>query len=309
MKDRDELVPFLEYSSNDSSDIPCGYPLQNYDEQKRENNFWKLNLEKSIHRSIGQHMVQVSEKNILPQLADIEDSEITRVDTKRGIKLKAHKHITTKPYKALQNLTKTLHCDYKKFYGSEISYDSFNNLKLFYVLQPTERETEMCLCSKFLNLHFPYNAMKVNVNIGLPYSLSEYLCKICKCSKEDETNHFHHDCILGKCEKKCSVLNISDYLHEQLQKKIPKNIHYYVFETAETKYFNKKGEQVSCNRTACIDKHDSIQNIVTQLQSLATYYLLHHFFVVNDKIYWKKFFDGTNYYTLWMGYSQNIVFK
>ena len=50
-------------------------------------------------------MVQVSEKTILPQVADI-DSEITRVDTKQGVKLAGHKHITTKSYKIW-------HCDYK----------------------------------------------------------------------------------------------------------------------------------------------------------------------------------------------------
>ena len=138
-------------------------------------------------------MVQVSEKNILPQVADI-DSEITRVDTKQGVKLEAHKHITTKSYKIL-------HCDYKKIYGFEISYGSFNNLKPFYVSLTTKKETEMCLCSKYLNQNCLYNTMNANVNIDLPNSLSGYLCKSFKCSKEDETNYFHHDCILGKCEK------------------------------------------------------------------------------------------------------------
>ena len=46
-------------------------------------------------------MVQVSEKNILPQVADTEDSEITRADMKRRVKLQAQKHITIKSYKVL----------------------------------------------------------------------------------------------------------------------------------------------------------------------------------------------------------------
>ena len=48
---------------------------------------------------------------------------------------------------------------------------------------------------------------------------------------------------LVRCEN--SVLNISDDLHEQLQKQNSKNIHYYVFdynvfEAVETKHFNEK---------------------------------------------------------------------
>lgn len=34
------------------------------------------------------------------------------------------------------------------------------------------------------------------------------------------------------------------------------------------------------------------------------------FFVVNDKVYWKKMFlKNTQHHTLWLDYSQNIAFK
>ena len=51
LKDRDELVSFLQYSSNDSSERPRRRPLQSRDERKRGYNFSKLNSEMSIHRS------------------------------------------------------------------------------------------------------------------------------------------------------------------------------------------------------------------------------------------------------------------
>lgn len=51
LKDRDELVSFLQYSSNDSSERPRRRPLQSRDERKRGYNFSKLNSEISIHRS------------------------------------------------------------------------------------------------------------------------------------------------------------------------------------------------------------------------------------------------------------------
>ena len=63
--------------------------------------------------------------------------------------------------------------------------------------------------------HCLYNAMKANADIHFSNSLSEYLCKNFKCSKEDKTNYFHHNYILGKCEK-CNALSISNDLHEQM---------------------------------------------------------------------------------------------
>ena len=57
--------------------------------------------------------------------------------------------------------------------------------------------------------------MKANADIHFSNSLSEYLCKNFKCSKEDKTNYFHRNYILGKCEK-CNALNISNNLHEQM---------------------------------------------------------------------------------------------
>ena len=61
-------------------------------------------------------------------------------------------------------------------------------------------------------------------------------------------------------------------------------------------------------RTAQVGKHNSVETIINKLQVLAEKYLLHHFFVVNDKVYWKKFLQATQYYALWLDYSQNIAF-
>ena len=302
LKDRDELVGFLEYSSSDVLETPQGRRHQSFEEQERAYNFWKLNFQISIHRSNDCHMVKISEENILSQVSDIEDMDINRISTKRGEKLEAHKQITTKTYTEL-------HRDYQEIYGSEISYGSFMNIKPFYISQPTEKETEMCLCSKCLNPHCLYKAIKSNVDVDLPNSLSDYLSKKFKCEREPKTNYFAHNCILGKCENKCKVLNILDDLNPQLQEKSSKNVHFYVSETVETKFFNTVGKEVSYNRTAQVDKEDSIENVIKQLQCLANHYLLHRFFILNDKFYWDKFLNETDHYTLWLDYSQNIAFK
>ena len=51
-----------------------------------------------------------------------------------------------------------------------------------------------------------------------------------------------------------------------------------------------------------------IQNIISQLQSVAMHYLILCFFIINDLIYWWRFLSETEHYTLWLDYSQNINF-
>ena len=185
-----------------------------------------------MHRSNGRHLVNISKGNIFIQITDIEDLNISSVETKMGLKLQIHKRITSKAYLSL-------HEEFKKLYNSSISYGSFINLKPFYIPKPTEKETEMCLCSKCLNLHSLYKAIKTTVDTDLPHSLSEYLCKSIVCPKDPETNAYSCECILGQRKNNCKITCISDDLKNDMAKIKSKKVHYYVFETVETKYHSK----------------------------------------------------------------------
>ena len=59
-----------------------------------------------------------------------------------------------------------------------------------------------------------------------------------------------------------------------------KVLSFYVFETVKMKYFNKLGKDISHDQTACVDKKYLIQNIISQLQSVAMHYLIHCFFLL-----------------------------
>ena len=166
----------------------------------------------------------------------------------------------------------------------------------------------MCLCSKCLNPHCLYKAIKSTIDTDLPASLSHYLCKNMNCKREPETDFHSRTCILSQCDKNCKIVNISADLAKVLPKAKTKKVHYYVFETVDTQYYNNRGKLVSYSRTARVDKHDFVENIIEQLQLLAQKYILHRFFVINDKVYWKKFLQSTEYHTLWLDYSQNIAF-
>ena len=91
--------------------------------------------------------------------------------------------------------------------------------KPFYITSPTITEMEMCMCGNCLNPHCLYAAIRKQTDIQLPYSLSEFLCMNMKCNKETETSFYHLDCILGKCENKCSITNLKSCISKHYQPK------------------------------------------------------------------------------------------
>ena len=201
LKDRNELLSFMKYMEEDKITFtPWGCKLLDSNEHESTYNFWKVNSETSVHRSNGQHMINISKENIQIQVSDIPDVELTTVETKRGIKLQAHGHVTTIPYKVL-------------------SYGSFINLKRFYVSQPKEKETEMCLCSKCLNQHCLYKAIRSAIDTDLQVSLSQYLCKNMTCEWKPETHLHSRTCIVGQCDKNWEIVNINADLKKALPKK------------------------------------------------------------------------------------------
>ena len=85
LKDRNEIIMFLSYSAEESSAIiPRGRKLLRISERESAYNFWRINSEISIHRSNGRHFIKISKENILTQVSDIQDSNISTVETKRG---------------------------------------------------------------------------------------------------------------------------------------------------------------------------------------------------------------------------------
>ena len=97
----------------------------------------------SVHRSNGRHYVKISKSNLLLQVLDLEDPDITAAE-----KLQAHRYIATQKYRSLHKVYE------------EIGFGTFVRLKPFYVVPPSEKEMEMCMCSNCLNPHCLYSAIK-----------------------------------------------------------------------------------------------------------------------------------------------------
>ena len=78
LKDRNELIMFLSYLAEDSSVItPSGHNLLSINERESVFNFWKIISEISIN---------ISKKNILIRVFDIQDSNTSTVEIKRDYK-------------------------------------------------------------------------------------------------------------------------------------------------------------------------------------------------------------------------------
>ena len=184
LKDREELISFLDYESGENFSFTR--LVYSKDVRQQIYDFWKVNLVISVHRSNGRHYVKISKSNLLLQVLDLEDPDITAAE-----KLQAHRYIATQKYRSLHKV-------YEEIHGIQIDFGTFVRLKPFYVVPPSEKEMEMCMCSNCLNPHCLYSAIKkIQKNHNLPSSLSEYFCKGMKCSKETGTNYYYRDCILG----------------------------------------------------------------------------------------------------------------
>ena len=115
------------------------------------------------------YLVNILPSNLTPQTVDIVDRDIKTVETKRGQKFQGHRRIITKTYREM-------HESFKNIYSSDVSIATFLHLKPFYVFPSTIKEMEMCLCSKCLNPHCVYKAIKQFLNDHeFPKSLSEFL--------------------------------------------------------------------------------------------------------------------------------------
>ena len=86
---------FLEFASNDDIFTPGGRRFLSAEERQGVYDFWKLNSEVSVHRSSDRHIVKINLENVCQQVADLEDDNISLINTKRGEK-KKHTSMSTR---------------------------------------------------------------------------------------------------------------------------------------------------------------------------------------------------------------------
>ena len=125
---------------------------------------------------------------------DIEDSNVSPVQTNFGEKLHAHQYIYMKSIRKM-------YASFIKSNNEYVSMSTFYRLKPFYVVPPTTHETESCGCIRCMNPHLIYNAIKRHANCAddFPNSLTEYLTQNFSCKKNASINYHDIKCINGSC--------------------------------------------------------------------------------------------------------------
>ena len=180
----------------------------------------------------------------------INDTNVTQITNKKGIKHNAQKYIYTKPIRHLYNMYK------QKYPHENISYSLFYRCKPFYVLPPTAKEMEGCMCTKCLNPHKIYEGVK-SVIKDLPSSLTEYLVSNFECAENKDINYPDLKCVNKECDNKCSIKNDSKKRYGWKKK-----IAYYVFEPVEETYFDQNGKKRMYTRTSRVDKSDTLREVI-----------------------------------------------
>ena len=73
LKERDELIHFLQYETAHPENPGKGHPMLSLDTRKEVYNYWKANSEVSVHGSNDRHILKLAKKNIPSQVIDIDD--------------------------------------------------------------------------------------------------------------------------------------------------------------------------------------------------------------------------------------------
>ena len=228
--------------------------------------------------------INISERDLT--VNDLDDPNISEMQKRESVKLKAQRMIYSRQLREL----------YTGFCHSNpeinVSMTLYHQCKPFYIFPPSEREKEGCLCIKCLNPHAIYSSVCRHIE-GLPMSLSEYLTKNVECEKDMNINFPKLECILGKCKNQCTINN-------KIKRSYDWNKHtsYYQFEPVVETFYNKEREKNITNV--------NLRDLYMKLQEKARVYLLHHYHILIDQVYWTRFLADSEFHITWMDYSMNI---
>ena len=268
--------------------LPASKNVRPCDIHEKIYQFW-LHPETSVvstDRREGRDKIKISKLNYLNrQLNAIQDDNIeeqTIAFKKTGNK----KTYVTAQRLAYTKSVRELHKKFMELSGIDCFYSLFYKYKPFYVIPPTEREQESCLCIRCQNSHLllkgvnSYRKMK---------NLSQHTLVIT----------FLHD---------SQSLKLSDRTDIYPEFNDEKEINYYIFGPKTESYF-KNGKEIQYTRTARIDKKEEVSVIAQKLISIKDSYLKHRSHVDNiNKVFpiVKESFQGTY---IELDFSENIAIK
>ena len=148
---------------------------------------------------------------------------------------------------------RTLHKRFNEDEGHPISLSAFFKYKPFYVLKPSEKEKQSCLCIYCLNPHVilkAINTFRISRKLAPHDSLTGYL-------KELETDDTFDE-IDGTNNSK-----------------------YYEYKRMEESYIGKSGKKMGYTQTASVDLCEPVCQLAEKLRGLSEKYLKHRTYIDN----------------------------
>ena len=287
-----EFQTYRTWSDKPSNQLPSpGHQLKiTTKTAKTIAEFWFKNSVISVDRRNMRHTVRIKPANIHPAARNVIDPNI---EILLNGKLQAQRYIYTTD-------TRNLYKQYLK-QNEYVSYSSFYRLKPFYIMKPTLREQESCMCIKCLNIHCIYKSLRTNCpELDLPDSLTEYLTSSFRCMRDENIKFHKLECINSTCS---STYKIKSSI-EQFKFDNKKPFSFYMFKSLTEKYFNKQGQPKEYTRTARVDDSATTAALFEMLNQRAKPYLLHRYAVVSDKVFWNLFQQKHPF--IHIDYSENI---
>ena len=148
---------------------------------------------------------------------------------------------------------RTLHKRFNEDQGHPISLSAFFKYKPFYVLKPSEKEKQSCLCIYCLNPHVILKAINT-------FRIS---CKLAP-----------HDSLTGHL-KELETDDTFDEIDDT------NNSKYYEYKRMEESYIGKSGKKMGYTQTASVDLCEPVCQLAEKLRGLSEKYLKHRTYIDN----------------------------
>ena len=266
---------------------------------------WHENSITTVDRRNNRDFVSMPKaeyEKLLGGIVPPSDIKVEEYQSKRNVfMVRVVRKVATKTVRQMQALA-------KKKIGSSISLGMVYNCKPFYIVKPTEREKESCLCKFCLNLRLAFQAYQALVRdkAAVTSSMSEFFANGIKCEADNELGFSKLECIDEQCA------NEECYLSRKLSKEdlvIPEDQHikYYQFIVIKYMYKSKKdGKEKEGSRTVRKEMVTSIEEFEDDLYSLGRQYLLHRYECKNDQHHWPLILSNGLGATFHLDYSENL---
>ena len=171
-----------------------------------------------------------------------------------------------------------------------VNFDAVINNKPFFITYGTEKELSLCLCKMCINMSFLFEPLMAKAKKDGDEcfaSISSFLMSNSSCSKT-QTGYYDWKCVNRRC-RECKAVSPSTLKCQQSEELVSVD----QFETVKREYlkYNKEKDTVESKTSKFTDRVQTkmlYKDLYERIRSMRKAYMVHKFFVYNDKYHWPK---------------------